>query len=83
MNAPNPTTLQPRDVWIDGYPAVISYDSDISMFRGEFIDLNGGANFYAEDEERLMLEGQRSLARFLDACDRAGINPIRSAHDDE
>ncbi len=32
---------------INGVKAVISYDSDIDLFRGEFIGLNGGADFYA------------------------------------
>ncbi|MCX7083107.1 MAG: hypothetical protein NT008_07080 [Methylococcales bacterium] len=27
---------------INGIKAVISYDSDIDLFRGEFIGLNGG-----------------------------------------
>ena len=31
---------------IDGVKAVITYDSDIDMFRGEFLGLNGGADFY-------------------------------------
>ena len=30
---------------IDGYDAVIQYDPDIKMFRGEFVGLNGGADF--------------------------------------
>ena len=38
---------------INGIKAVISYDSDIDLFRGEFIGLNGGADFYASDAEGL------------------------------
>ena len=34
---------------IDGYQATIAYDEEIDMFRGEFIGLNGGADFYATD----------------------------------
>lgn len=30
---------------IDGYKAAIAYDPDIDLFRGEFIELNGGADF--------------------------------------
>lgn len=30
---------------IDGYKAVIAYDPDINLFRGGFIELNGGADF--------------------------------------
>ncbi len=32
---------------IDGYCAIIKYDPEIEMFRGEFSGLNGGADFYA------------------------------------
>jgi hypothetical protein len=34
---------------IQGYQAVISFDPDIGMFCGEFLGLNGGADFYAID----------------------------------
>ena len=34
---------------IDGYRAIIQYDPEIDMFRGEFVGLNGGADFYAKD----------------------------------
>ena len=30
---------------INGYRAVVQYDPEIDMFRGEFIGLNGGADF--------------------------------------
>jgi predicted HicB family RNase H-like nuclease len=30
---------------INGYNAVVSYDEEIDMFRGEFVGLNGGADF--------------------------------------
>jgi len=29
---------------INGVKAVITYDSDIDLFRGEFVGLNGGAD---------------------------------------
>jgi len=29
-----------------GYCAVIAHDPELEMCRGEFIDLNGGADFY-------------------------------------
>jgi len=50
---------------IEGYKAVVSYDPEIEMFRGEFIDLNGGADFYARDIEGLKQEGATSLQVFL------------------
>ena len=34
---------------IDGYRAIVQYDPEIDMFRGEFVGLNGGADFYAND----------------------------------
>ncbi len=36
---------------IDGYKAAIAYDPDINLFRGEFIELNCGADFYGADVE--------------------------------
>jgi hypothetical protein len=44
-----------------GYDAVINYDPEIEMFRGEFINLNGGADFYVSDISGLHKEGQLSL----------------------
>ncbi len=53
---------------VDGYKAVIKYDPEIEMFRGEFVGLNGGADFYAEDIPGLKREGSLSLKVFLEAC---------------
>lgn len=60
---------------INGYQAVIAYDPDIQMFRGEFICLNGGADFYAKDVDGLQREGEQSLKVFLEMCAEQGINP--------
>ena len=39
---------------INGCQAVIAFDPDIQMFRGEFVGLlNGGADFYTRDVEGL------------------------------
>jgi len=62
---------------IDGFHAVISFDPDINLVRGEFIDLNGGAEFYAGDAESLRREGQTSLKVFLDMCREDGVEPRR------
>ena len=62
---------------IDGYKAVIKYDSEIGMFRGEFIGLNGGADFYATTVEGLREEGSKSLKVFLKMCAEDGVNPRR------
>lgn len=63
---------------INGYKAVIAYDPDINLFRGEFIELNGGADFYAADVESLRQEGETSLRVFLDMCREKGIEPRRT-----
>ncbi|VEN73833.1 Predicted nuclease of the RNAse H fold, HicB family [Candidatus Desulfarcum epimagneticum] len=60
---------------IDGYKAIIKYDPAIDQFRGEFIGLNGGADFYATNIEELRKEGKTSLKVFLDICKEEGINP--------
>lgn len=63
---------------IDGYRALIQYDPDIEMFRGEFVGLNGGADFYAQDIESLRKEGATSLEVFLDMCREDGVEPRKS-----
>jgi predicted HicB family RNase H-like nuclease len=60
---------------IDGYQAVISYDPEINMFRGEFIGINGGADFYASSVEELRKEGETSLKTFLEMCAEDGVEP--------
>ena len=62
---------------INGYKAVIHYDPDIGMFRGEFMGLNGGADFYATTVEGLQEEGSKSLKVFLEMCAEEGVNPRR------
>ena len=62
---------------IDGYHAVIQFDPDIDMFRGEFLDLNGGADFYAQDVSGLRREGAASLQVFLEMCAEDGAEPRR------
>ena len=61
---------------INGKKASIAFDPDIRMLRGEFIDLNGGADFYAETVRDLIKEGRRSLAVYLQMCREKGLNPI-------
>lgn len=56
-----------------GYQAVVSYDPAIEMLRGEFMGLNGGADFYAKDAESLKREGQISLDVFLKMCAEDGV----------
>jgi predicted HicB family RNase H-like nuclease len=63
---------------INGYEAVINYDPEIDMFRGEFINLNGGADFYASDIKGLYDEGSASLKMFLKMCEEDGVAPKKS-----
>jgi len=63
---------------INGYQAIIDYDPEIDLFRGEFIGLNGGADFYARDLDGLRREGALSLQLFLDACAEDGVSPRKS-----
>ena len=60
---------------IKGYKAVIQYDPDIDMFRGEFVGLRGGADFYASNIQDLHKEGEKSLEIFLEMCNEEGISP--------
>ncbi len=60
---------------IDNYRAAVTYDPDADMLRGEFLGLNGGADFYASDIPALKAEGAKSLAAFLEACKENGIDP--------
>lgn len=60
---------------INGYQAVITFDPEIEMFRGEFLGLNGGADFYAADVGGLHREGETSLRVFLEACQQRGVDP--------
>ncbi|MCL2296682.1 MAG: type II toxin-antitoxin system HicB family antitoxin [Proteobacteria bacterium] len=64
---------------IGGQQAVIHYDPEINMFRGEFVGLaNGGADFYAEDVNGLRREGEISLRVYLDMCREDGVEPFRA-----
>lgn len=57
------------------YEAVISFDPEISMFRGEFVGLNGGADFYADSIRKLRKEGETSLRVFLEFAKEKNISP--------
>lgn len=64
-------------VEINGEKAVIAFDPEIRMLRGEFIGLNGGADFYVESVHDLIEEGRKSLAVYLEMCRTKGIEPSR------
>ena len=61
---------------VDGYRAVIQYDPDLEMFRGEFLGLNGGADFYASEVAGLKREATKSLEVFLEMCREDGAEPL-------
>ena len=63
---------------IRGYTAVLDYDPDIELYRGEFLGLRGGAEFYAPSREALPVEGKRSLEVFLALCAEDGVSPRRA-----
>lgn len=67
---------------IDGYRAVIQYYQEIEMLRGEFVDLNGGADFYAVDLAGLREQGRQSLKVFLDMCREDQVEPRRQYNGD-
>jgi predicted HicB family RNase H-like nuclease len=58
-----------------GFKAVIAYDQETGMFRGEFVGLNGGVDFYAKDADGLKREGKTSLKVFLRMCEEDGVSP--------
>jgi len=63
---------------IDGEKAVVAYDPDIGMLRGEFTNLNGSADFYAQSVPALIEQGRESLTVFLQMCAEKGLAPHRS-----
>lgn len=62
---------------INGVKAVIAFDPDINMFRGEFMGLNGGADFYSTNIDGLRREGEISLKVFLDMCSEEGVSAYK------
>ena len=63
---------------IGGYKAVIKFDPEIEMFRGEFTGMNGSADFYARDIDSLKREGAVSLKVFLEMCKEDGVEPRKA-----
>ena len=63
---------------INDYKAVIAFDPETNLFRGKFIDINGGADFYATDVKSLHREGAVSLKVFLDLCREDGVEPHKN-----
>lgn len=64
---------------IGEHTAVIVYDPEAEEFRGEFVGLNGGGDFYGSSVEELRREGEESLRAFLEVCAERGITPVKQA----
>lgn len=62
---------------IDGHRTVLRFDRSLGLFHGEFVGLNGGADFYADSIEGLRREGRISLQEFLAVARENGIEPYR------
>ncbi len=62
---------------ISNHTAVIVFDPELELFRGEFVHLNGCADFYASSIQELHLEGEVSLNTFMDVCKEQGIEPYK------
>lgn len=62
---------------IDGHKAIITFDPEIGMFRGEFLGLSGSADFYAADVEGLLRESRTSIKVYLQACGERGLSPYK------
>jgi predicted HicB family RNase H-like nuclease len=62
---------------VDGYKAKIEFDSELDLFRGEILGLNGSADFYGKDPASLRKEFRASLKVFLEVCEEKGISPTK------
>ncbi|MCH1924168.1 hypothetical protein L9G74_06435 [Shewanella sp. C32] len=61
---------------IDGVQANVTLDQESGQYRGEFVGLNGGADFYANDLRHLEIEGRRSLQTYIAICKEKGLSCI-------
>jgi len=63
---------------INNHKAIIQYDPELGLLRGEFVGLNGGADFYGDSIDALEREGAQSLQTFLEVCGENDIEPYKS-----
>lgn len=75
VGKPRSETMNNVMTFEDGYKAVIAYDPEIEMFRGEFVGLNGAADFYAADLEGLKREGKTRWKSFWRSVRKRGSPP--------
>jgi len=64
-------------ITINNRTAVITFDLETEMFRGEFINLNGSADFFSSSVQELFREGEISLNTFHEVCKEQGIEPYK------
>lgn len=62
---------------INEHKAIIQYGPELRMFRGEFMGLNGGADFYGDSIAALEREGVQSLQSFFEVCQENNIEPYK------
>ena len=60
---------------IKGHRAVINFNPEINLFRGEFTELNGHVDFYGDSLAALKTESEKSLAVFMDLCRENSLEP--------
>jgi predicted HicB family RNase H-like nuclease len=51
---------------LENQRALVTDDPDTGMLRGELLDLNGGADFYADDMASLAAEGAQAKREPID-----------------
>jgi len=71
----NKENIMENLITINNHTAVIVFDPETEMFRGEFLNLNGFADFYATNIQELLREGEVSINIFLTVCKKQGIEP--------
>lgn len=62
-------------ITINNHTAVVVFNPETEMFRGEFMNLNGSADFYASSIQELHQEGETLLNTFLKVCKDLSIKP--------
>jgi len=62
---------------LDNHKAVLEYDAELDLFRGEILGLNGGADFYGKTPDELRAEFRKSLDVFFEVCQEKGISPYK------
>ncbi|WKL41431.1 type II toxin-antitoxin system HicB family antitoxin [Sinorhizobium meliloti] len=64
-------------VEINGEKAVVAFDPEIQMLRGEFVGLNGGADFYAESVHDRSRKAVGHWTFISKCAGKKGIEPRR------